>query len=77
MRQQRLSLLQLPDIPRDVGAPRSPLAASLMPSSVYQEYLAKTLTENYGNLSQQMDKLILEANSEIKSLQDKLQGGWP
>ncbi|KAF2496283.1 hypothetical protein BU16DRAFT_509204 [Lophium mytilinum] len=40
---------------------------------VYQEYLAKTLTENYGNLSQQMDKLILEANSEIKTLQDKLQ----
>ncbi|KAF2813430.1 uncharacterized protein BDZ99DRAFT_382046 [Mytilinidion resinicola] len=44
---------------------------------VYQEYLAKTLTENYGNLSQQMDKLILEANSEIKTLQEKLQGYNP
>ncbi|OCK86387.1 hypothetical protein K432DRAFT_284568 [Lepidopterella palustris CBS 459.81] len=40
---------------------------------VYQEYLAKTWTEKYQNLSNQMDKLILDANSEIKALQDKLE----
>ncbi|OCK97846.1 uncharacterized protein K441DRAFT_547223 [Cenococcum geophilum 1.58] len=40
---------------------------------VYQEFLAKSLTERYSHMSQQMDKLILEANSEIQGLQDKLQ----
>lgn len=42
---------------------------------IYQEHLAKSLTEKYSNLSQQMDQLINDANSQIKVLQDKLQGG--
>lgn len=40
---------------------------------IYQEHLAKSLTEKYANLSQGMDQLIHEANAQIKSLQDKLQ----
>lgn len=40
---------------------------------VYQEYLAKGLTEKYNLLSQQMDQLIHDANSQIKVLQDKVQ----
>ncbi|KAF2189743.1 hypothetical protein K469DRAFT_747758 [Zopfia rhizophila CBS 207.26] len=40
---------------------------------IYQEHLAKSLTEKYTNLSQQMDQLIHDANSQIKVLQDKLQ----
>ncbi|KAF2120971.1 hypothetical protein BDV96DRAFT_641610 [Lophiotrema nucula] len=40
---------------------------------VYQEHLAKSLTEKYSNLSQQMDQLIHDANAHIKALQDKVQ----
>jgi hypothetical protein len=42
--------------------------------TIYQEHLAKGLTEKYNTLSQQMDQLILDANSQIKILQDKTQG---
>lgn len=41
---------------------------------VYQEHLAKGLTDKYNTLSQQMDQLIHEANSQIKGLQEKLRG---
>jgi hypothetical protein len=40
---------------------------------IYQEHLAKGLTEKYNTLSQQMDQLIHDANSQIKALQDKMQ----
>ncbi|KAH6615299.1 RXT2-like protein [Boeremia exigua] len=40
---------------------------------VYQEHLAKGLTEKYNVLSQQMDQLIHDANTQIKLLQDKVQ----
>ena len=42
--------------------------------SVYQEYLAKTLTDKYGNLSVQMDKIINDANSEIENLHHQMEG---
>lgn len=38
----------------------------------YQEFLVKSLTEKYGNLSKQMDKVIHNANSEISALQIKV-----
>ena len=41
---------------------------------IYQEHLAKGLTEKYNTLNQQMDQLIHDANSQIKALQDKMQG---
>jgi hypothetical protein len=41
---------------------------------IYQEHLAKGLTEKYNTLSQQMDQLIHDANAQIKALQDKMQG---
>lgn len=41
---------------------------------IYQEHLAKSLTEKYANLSQQMDQLINDANTQIKALQEKMQG---
>jgi hypothetical protein len=41
---------------------------------IYQEHLAKSLTEKYANLSQSMDQLIHDANAQIKALQEKLQG---
>jgi hypothetical protein len=41
---------------------------------IYQEHLAKGLTEKYNTLSHQMDQLIHDANSQIKVLQDKVQG---
>ncbi|KAF1837571.1 hypothetical protein BDW02DRAFT_586535 [Decorospora gaudefroyi] len=40
---------------------------------IYQEHLAKGLTDKYNTLSQQMDQLIHDANSQIKALQDKVQ----
>ncbi|KNG48626.1 cyclin b1 interacting protein 1 [Stemphylium lycopersici] len=39
---------------------------------IYQEHLAKGLTEKYNTLSQQMDQLIHDANAQIKVLQDKM-----
>lgn len=40
---------------------------------IYQEHLAKSLTDKYSNLNQQMDQLIHDANAQIKVLQDKIQ----
>lgn len=40
---------------------------------IYQEHLAKGLAEKYNTLSQHMDQLIHDANSQIQLLQDKLQ----
>ncbi|MCJ1245469.1 hypothetical protein MMC30_002673 [Trapelia coarctata] len=39
---------------------------------IYQEYLAKSLTDKYGNLSVQMDKIIHDANAEIDNLSQNL-----
>jgi E3 ubiquitin-protein ligase CCNP1IP1 len=39
---------------------------------IYQEHLAKSLTDKYTVLSQQMDQLIRDANAQIKALQDKI-----
>jgi len=47
---------------------------SLMSFSIYQDYLAKSLTEKYSALSAEMDKIIADANSEITGLRDKLSG---
>lgn len=41
---------------------------------VYQEHLAKGLSDKYGTLNQQMDQLIHDANAQIKALQEKMQG---
>ncbi|TKA65283.1 hypothetical protein B0A55_09535 [Friedmanniomyces simplex] len=40
---------------------------------IYQEFLARSLTDKYATLSSQMDKIIHDANSEITSLRDKLE----
>jgi len=42
--------------------------------SIYQEYLAKSLTDKYSTLNTQMDKIINDANSEIVSLREGLEG---
>ncbi|KAI5299421.1 hypothetical protein KEM56_003246 [Ascosphaera pollenicola] len=39
----------------------------------YQEYLGKGLTEKYAALNNQMDKVVHDANSEITSLQNRMQ----
>lgn len=43
-------------------------------ASFYQEYLSKDLTEKYGALNAEMEKVIHEANTEISSLQNRLSG---
>lgn len=40
---------------------------------IYQEHLAKSLTEKYSDLNQQMDTLINDANVQIKGLQERIQ----
>lgn len=45
-----------------------------MSRSIYQEFLAKSLTEKYSTLSAQMDSIISQANNEIHALQEKLSG---
>ncbi|GAB7355947.1 hypothetical protein MBLNU459_g6582t2 [Dothideomycetes sp. NU459] len=39
---------------------------------MYQDYMAKSLTDKYATLSSQMDNVINEANVEIMALRDKL-----
>ncbi|KAA8570938.1 hypothetical protein EYC84_000318 [Monilinia fructicola] len=41
---------------------------------VYQEYLAKSLTDKYSTLNSQMDKIIHDANNEISNLRNKIIG---
>jgi len=36
--------------------------------------MAKSLTEKYGNLSSQLDKIIHDANTEILSLRERIEG---
>ena len=48
----------------------------LISTSFYQEYLGKTLTDKYGTLNNQMDKVIHDANSEISNLQTKISGQY-
>ncbi|KAL1622855.1 hypothetical protein SLS54_004875 [Diplodia seriata] len=43
---------------------------------MYQEYLAKSLTEKYAMLNSQMDKVVHDANTEIAGLRDKLQDAY-
>ena len=47
-------------------------AKLLISNRVYQEYLAKTLTDKYSTLNVQMDKVINDANSELNILNQKL-----
>ncbi|KAK5107876.1 hypothetical protein LTR62_000586 [Meristemomyces frigidus] len=39
---------------------------------IYQDFLARSLTDKYANLSTEMDKIIHDANAEIVNLRDKL-----
>ncbi|MCJ1381125.1 hypothetical protein MMC17_004234 [Xylographa soralifera] len=39
---------------------------------IYQEYLAKSLTDKFGNVNAQMDKIIHDANAEIDNLTQKI-----
>ena len=48
-----------------------------MMDSVYQEYLAKSLTDKYNNLGTQMDKIIHDANAEIDTLNQKISSKVP
>ena len=74
MRRSWTVFLQLSDYPRDVSkTPFLDLTAADL-ASVYQEFLARSLTDKYSMLSSQMDKIIHDANSEITSLRDKLSG---
>ncbi|CAJ2501888.1 Uu.00g047410.m01.CDS01 [Anthostomella pinea] len=41
---------------------------------IYQEYMGKTLTDKYSNLSVHLDKVINDANAEITNLHNKLSG---
>ena len=45
-------------------------------SSVYQEYLAKTLTDKYSTLNGQMDKVLHDANSELNILNQRINSRW-
>lgn len=41
---------------------------------MYQEYLARSLTEKYTTLNTEMDKVVHDANTEIANLRERLQG---
>lgn len=69
----RTGILELPVYPGDVAdVPLRLALRSLTTGSVYQEYLARSLTEKYNNLETEMDKIIHDANSEIDKLNQKI-----
>jgi hypothetical protein len=41
---------------------------------IYQEHLAKSLTEKCASLDQSIEDIIHQANGQIKGLQEKLKG---
>lgn len=43
-------------------------------TSVYQEFLAKSLNDKYGNSKIEIDQIIHRANSEIDALTQRLNG---
>ncbi|TAQ85444.1 hypothetical protein B7494_g6222 [Chlorociboria aeruginascens] len=43
---------------------------------VYQEHMAKNLTDKYATLNTQMNKFIHNANGEIKNIRSKMSGEW-
>ncbi|KAG0652849.1 RING-type E3 ubiquitin transferase CCNB1IP1 [Hyphodiscus hymeniophilus] len=49
-------------------------AYQAMQEIVYQEYLAKNLTDKYSNLNLQMDKVVNDANSQISHLRNQMSG---
>jgi hypothetical protein len=44
---------------------------------VYQEFLARSLTEKYNNLNSQMDKMIHDGNNEISALRERMESLSP
>lgn len=46
----------------------------LTSDSFYQDFLGKSLTDKYSHLNTQMDKVVHNANTEIKSLQARISG---
>ena len=66
-------LLELPVKSRDVSSPFQLPSALLRAPRIYQECIAKSLTEKFGNLNLQMDKVINDANGEIDALNQRLQ----
>ena len=75
MRKQRSSVLELSVYTGNVVSSNLYGMSHLLTiDSVYQEYLAKILTDKYGTLSVQMDKVINDANAEIENLHHKLEG---
>ena len=48
----------------------------LIDASLYQELLAKSLSEKYASLDQTLGNVVDQANAEIASLRDKLSGEW-
>ena len=72
MRRQRLVFLQLSSDPRNVEQTRPRGVQKLMRCSVYQEFLARSLTDKYATLNSNANRTINDANAEIAALRDRL-----
>jgi len=59
-----------------VSSLRQLFSCLLTSCSVYQEYLARSLTDKYSTLSSQMDNIIDSANSQINNMGTKLEGRY-
>lgn len=73
MRRAGFGFLELPIKPGNVSG-KCHFRAGLTFDSTYQEFLAKSLTEKYGDLNVQLDKIINDANSQIENLNQRMQG---
>lgn len=72
----RASILELSVYTGNVCCMSGAVIIGLTHCSIYQEYLAKTLADKYGNLNVQVDKIVNDANAELQMLHQKLAGEW-
>jgi hypothetical protein len=49
-------------------------AASLTIGRLYNEAMGKNLADKYSHLSSELDKIVHEANSELRKLENKVKG---
>ena len=67
-----IELLGVPSNSTDVCYKTTNTLPLLILESVYQEHVTKVLTEKYGTLSAQVDKIVHDANSEISNLRSQM-----
>lgn len=69
----RYCLLGLPDDPRNVRSSFQKARIQPHDTRIYQEYVAKSLTEKTNGLNHDIDQIVNQANAEIDMLNQRIE----